>query len=162
MKQNKSHKYKKQKGGAGVNPLNIVHNPLLGNMTKLENSNPIEVEIPEAMSAYNKAKKALLEEYNDFKFWFFKLPMWVQTVWSFIVFGIPLLIVIMICEILIFGINNLRKGLFLIIQPFTKLKGILKPLRIKVKKPKDIDHIWILFWKMIIGWIKNFIKYISK
>lgn len=179
MKKNKSYKNKKQKGGAVfnpahtnvvnsnplVNPNNSLHtiNPLHANITNTNsNKEPVTVNTPEIMYEYLKGKKTVKQELDSYLFWWVKLPMGFKCGYTFLVVGVIASFVIAICQMCILGINNIRKGLFSIIEPFTKLKGMLRPLRIKAKKPEDIPHILILIGRMFKQMFKDLINWLSK
>jgi hypothetical protein len=181
MKKNKSYKNKKQKGGAVFNPAHInpahinpahiipnnsLHtiNPLHANNhnTNTNNKDPVIVNNQDILNKFEEVKKKGNKELDSYVFWYFKMPMLIKAGYTFLVVGIIASFVIAICQMSILGINIIRRGLFSIIEPLTKLKGMLRPLRLKAKRPEDIPHILILIGRMFKQMFKDLINWLSK
>ena len=150
MKKNKSIKYKKQRGGViipGFDKMKVLPVPKVSSFVP---------GIINPITPVHKVNDNTIDSSTNTYFLKKFLKNWIKTEWwlnvvsviryvgLFIMISLPTLCILLAFESMIIAIN------FVILFLYKKvIKKISKILPIKVKRPKPIPHIWIIFWKIL-------------
>jgi hypothetical protein len=127
-------------------------NAIPGVKTALESVNNISTKATQTVAMAKTNIKKVKQTYETVLFWYATVPMILTFIFGLIQFLIPIGIFILICEIIILGINGLKLGFYRGLSKISKNK-LFKSL--KPKKPKMIPHIWILLWNCLMGLINK-------